>query len=131
MRIESFARAAEKAFNDRDVEAIVALWAEPAVYTAPGGQSSRGLDALRDREHELWTAFPDLRASMRVLGESGDTGALQVTFAGTHAGVFRDAAPTGRPIVFDFIGVFTFEGDKVVAERVFYDRLEIAQKLGG
>jgi len=131
MRIESFARAAEKAFNDRDVEGIVGLWAEPARYTAPGGQSAHGFDALRDREHELWNAFPDLRASMHVLGESGDGGALQVRFSGTHEGVFRGLEPTGRPFEFELIGVFTFEGEKVVAERVFYDRLEIAEKLGG
>ena len=61
--------------------------------------------------------------------EHGDGGALQVTFAGTHEGVFQGLEPSGRPFQFEFVGVFRFEGDKVVEERVFYDRLEIAEKL--
>jgi predicted ester cyclase len=129
MRIYDFAAAAERAFNYRDLDGIIALWAEPASYHAPG-EKRAGIEALAARERGLWAGFSDLQGTMTPLGEQGDSAAFHAQMAGTHDGVVFGFEPTQRTISFEFVGMVTFEGAKVIAERVFYDRLDLAEMLG-
>lgn len=129
MRIDDFTAAAERAFNDRDLDGIIALWAEPASYRGPGEERA-GIEALAVRERGLWAGFSDLQVAMTPLGEQGDSAAFHARMTGTHDGVFAGFEPTQRAFSFEFVGMVTFEGAKVRAERVFYDRLDLAETLG-
>lgn len=58
--------------------------------------------------------FPDVRVELRHLFGEGDS-VVEINRArGTHRGVFRGVAPTGRPIAWDEIHVYRFEGVRIV-----------------
>jgi hypothetical protein len=56
------------------------------------------------------------------------------TFTGTHTGVFStptgDIPPTGRKVEGPYVNIFDLEGDKVVRNRLTFDRLDLLEKLG-
>ena len=55
---------------------------------------------------------------------------MKITLKGTHTGdAFAGIEPSGQAFETVLIAVYTCEAGKVVAERVYYDRHEVAEKL--
>ena len=129
MHIHEFARNAEAAVNAHDVDAVAALWVEPAHYESPLTGFQEGIDALRQRERELFAGFSDITADCTPLGQEGDTGAMLVRFIGSHDGTYAGVAPTGRQVTLEMVAVLQFDPTgRVRAERVFLDAgLALAQ----
>lgn len=132
MYIHDFAEAAGAAVNAHDVEAVTALWAEPALYDSALTGPQEGLGALRDRETALFAGFSDLRATCTPLGQEGNTGAMLVRFAGTHDGLYAGLAPTGRPIDLEMVAILDFDDHgRVIGERLILDTSAVLAQLGG
>ncbi|RZT15942.1 steroid delta-isomerase-like uncharacterized protein [Mycobacterium sp. BK558] len=130
MFAQDFAAAAARAVNAHDPEAVVALWAEPADYHSALSGTEHGLDALRAREAALFAAFPDLRAIITVIADSGRRATVGVHLEGTHEGSYVGIPPSGRPVVLDMTAEVTFDDDgKVVAEHVGVDAAHLAATL--
>ncbi len=49
---------------------------------------------------------------------------------GTHEGPLRGLPPTGRSFEMQFLAIFVFEEDRLVCERVYFDRGTIMRQLG-
>jgi hypothetical protein len=58
----------------------------------------RGPDAVKQNIAAFREAFPDLNRVIEDIVPEGDRVALRFTLHGTHLGVFRDIAPTGRRV---------------------------------
>ena len=132
MQPQDLAGRAMAAFNARDEAALRALWTEDFHFVGPDGES-HGADAMLDREHGLWRAFPDAQASIEVICCGEDVVAMETTMTGTHSGplVLADGelSPTGRPIRIVFGVHVWFRDGAACLERVFYDRAALTRQL--
>jgi predicted ester cyclase len=128
-----FAALAEAAFNARDEAGLRALWTDDFHFVGPDNET-RGVEAMIAREHALWSAFPDARASVRFVASGDGIAVLQTTMTGTQTGPLdlgRDPLPaSGRKVEIAFSVHLHLRGDRACGERVFYDRLGMLRQLG-
>ena len=50
--------------------------------------------------------------------------------SGTHSGTYHGLPPTGRRVEVQVLGIYVFEEDRLVCERVYYDLLTVLVGLG-
>src|SRR5438477_5571856 len=81
---KSVADAAVTTFNDHDEEAIRALYAENAVFEAPGDVHVEGPDACTEYVMVWQRAFPDSTLTVHNEVIAGDTAVHEFTFDGTQ-----------------------------------------------
>jgi predicted ester cyclase len=79
---------------------------------------------------QLFTAFPDLHATIQDQVAEGDKVVTRKIFRGTHQGEFMGVAPTGRQIEFAVIDILRLENGKIVEHWAVQDRLALMQQLG-
>jgi len=129
---KEFPSRAEAAFNNRDLDALIALFAEEFVYRDPNGEA-RGREATRLREENLFRAFPDIKVEMTPFAWTQTTLAMTATMSGTFKGEFvvgdRVLIPTGKRFSFRFAAHFRFEGGYASSEEVFFDRPTLMRTL--
>lgn len=124
----------ERAFADRDLEALAALWSDDIDYEAPG-LALRGKAARMVAETVWLEAFPDVVVEIRHRAVDGPCVVFESVMRGTHTGPLRLGddvlPPTGATIEGAYVSIFRFEDGKVARQRVYYDRLELLTSLGG
>jgi steroid delta-isomerase-like uncharacterized protein len=123
-------------WNANDRESWAALYTDDVVYEAPGGARISGLADLTEKYFDaLLEAAPDRSSrDVRLIAE-GDHVVEEARYTGTHTGTWRspdgvEIPATGRSLDFPFVGVFTVEGGKISAIRIYYDQLEVLTQLG-
>ena len=87
-----------QAWDGRDANAIVALFAEGGTYSNPhAGQALTG-EAIANYAKAVWAAFPDLTAELVSVREIGPGQvAYEWLLRGTNSGPLMDGSPaTGR-----------------------------------
>jgi predicted ester cyclase len=119
-----------EAFNGRRADAEP--WTEDAGFVAPGA-SMRGREEVLAFLGAFWEAFPDGRLELsRVFGE-GSVAAAEGRFVDTHSGVFRtptgEVPATGRLVDFRWMSAYEAR-DKLAAEHLFFDQVELLTQLG-
>jgi len=122
------------AFNAHDVAALRALTAEDCTYEATGGVTARGREECVAATAMWFEACSDAHATVKqVIGE-GDTVVEAGIFEGTHDGILKtpmgDIPATGRRIKGDYVSVNTVRGDKLASQRLYFDRMQLAEQLG-
>ena len=122
------------AFNNRDWEAYGDLFLADAVTKAAGGVEAQGPAAILDFDRSWATAFPDARiTSLHKSAVGGSIVVSENRFSGTHTGPLQTAAgevsATGRSIEIPYAAVFEVDGDKLKAQRIYYDQLEVQSQL--
>jgi len=55
---------------------------------------------------------------------------VEFDLLGTHEGAFLGFEPTGRGFRCRMAAFFVFEGERIVAERVYFDSMTILSQLG-
>jgi len=124
---------ASRAFNARDLDALLALLSPDFLYVDPNGQA-RGHAETRAREQAIFDAFPDIRVVMKPLAWGDDALAMEAVLTGTHSGPFayggQIAPPSGRRIETRIAAHFTFSNGLAVREDAYYDRLTLLTQLG-
>src|SRR5579863_9762246 len=84
----------------------------------------------------MWTeAFPDNELAVIEEDECGSVLWQVGTFSGTHTGNLMTPdgqviPPTGRSVSATFADRFVVEGDVVVSETLYFDRVELLSQLG-
>ena len=53
-----------------------------------------------------------------------------MVFRGIHTGAWRGLPATGRAVEYRFAGVFEFEGDRLLCERLYFDVLTVMRQVG-
>lgn len=119
------------AWNDHDAAGIVNCFAPGGSYSDPlGGENLTGA-AVGEFATRQWTAFPDLRYEIVSIDACGAQGlALQWILRGTHQGVFRGRAPTGRSIELAGAEFVRMAPEGIRSARSYFDSLALLRQLG-
>ena len=110
------------AFVLRDVDALMALYADDAVNHQVAEAPLRGKEAIRRAFEEFFHAFPDETTEVLNLFEDGEWGIWE--WRGGNPG-----APPGAPVV-QGCGLFQVQGDKVVFQRGYWNKLTFFRAHG-
>lgn len=96
----------QQAGDGGDFAAAIRAHAGPGFIMHMANGEAGGLDFTSAAAAELWEAFPDVTLAMEALVVDGDRAVIQFTMHGTHTGVIRGFAPTGKvvdvPVAFGF-----------------------------
>jgi ketosteroid isomerase-like protein len=119
-----YAERASRAFNRRDVEAMLALVCEDFIYFDGMGIQT-GRESMRKRETALFEAFPDAQVTFTPFMVADDRLALTALMTGTFAAPLvlpgRVIAPHGRNITVHYAAHFTFRNGLAIREEAFFD----------
>src|SRR5262249_54145973 len=87
--------------------------------------------AVRELYVALFSAFPDFHVDTVFLKHGDDHVFVEVRFSGTQQEEWASIPSTGRSFNTRAGGLFEFEGDELVCERVYMDFGEFASQLRG
>lgn len=115
-------------FNRRDLEALLALFAERATYRDLFYGEHAGTAAIRAMFERMYREGRDHRWTMDTVLESARHAVAEWTFGF----VVTDAVPrsAGRTLQFRGMSVFELEGGKIRAYREYFDRGAQLVRLG-
>jgi predicted ester cyclase len=123
-----------KLFNAHDVEGLLELYAPDAEVHASGGMVAKGRNEIKKFTQSWIQGFPDVKIRSERLLVSGSTVIEEGIFTGTHTGAFPtpmgDIPPTGRRVEGPYVDIFDFEGERIVRDRLVFDRMQLMEQLG-
>ena len=132
--IEDIVKRGNEAFNSRDIDGLIDLYASDAEFKGPGKMVFKGKDQIRKFTEGWIQGFPDCKIRSVNTIATGNTVVDEGIFTGTHTGVFPtpmgDIPPTGKKVEGEYVDVFEFAGDKVISDRLMFDRLQLMEQLG-
>jgi ketosteroid isomerase-like protein len=119
-------RAISAAFNSRDVERIVAFFAEDGVFClARGpesvGRSLAGKAAIRNALADRFVQIPDMRWDHEEYILMGDRAVSLWTVHGKGA--------DGEALNYQGCDIYTFKDDKIVHKNTFWKQVENRDRL--
>lgn len=130
LRRQQLVRDHVDAENRADYEAALATFSHPRYEYVASDEIYDGADEVMAHWDELHTAFPDQEVKIVALHSSDDAVLMEAVARGTHQGPYRGLPPTGRKMEQPFLGIFVFEGEDLVCERVYYDTATVLRQLG-
>jgi steroid delta-isomerase-like uncharacterized protein len=104
--------------NAHDLEGAAACWA-----AAERAELRRAFAAIT-------AAFPDVRITPEELIGEGNKVVVRWTLRGTHRGPFRGLPPTGRPVVWPGVDVYTVVAGQITELVRAADTLALLEQLG-
>jgi steroid delta-isomerase-like uncharacterized protein len=129
-RREAVVREHMESENASDFDTTIATFGHPRYELVATGDVFDGEDAVRAYFAETRRAFPDQRNELVALHHADDAVIVEFDLVGTHLGPLRALPPTGRAFRCRMSSHFVFDGDRLVCERVYFDRLTIMEQLG-
>jgi predicted ester cyclase len=78
----------------------------------------------------VWSAFPDVEATIEDVIAEGDAVSFRVTVRGTHRGEFLGAAASGKEIAMSVQNIYRFRDGKVVERWTNPDLLGLMVQIG-
>ena len=129
------ARTSLQAYNDKDWDTLKASVTPDFVYDEIGtGRRVQGVDAALALLKGWAVTVPDSKATVHTACASGDTVALEITWRGTHKGAMPtpkgDIPASGKPIELRSCIVCEMAGEKVRAERQYFDMGTLLRQMG-
>ncbi len=123
-----------EAWNDHDVEAIMAMHAPDMVFhNHTAGESAQG-DEVRGHLAAIFQTWPDIHFETRRLYVRDGLVVQEWTASATHTSTMRRgdivAEPTGRQVKWDGMDVIPFEGGLVKRKDVYSDSVSILRQVG-
>ncbi len=122
------------AFNSRNWNMYPELCAKGYVGWASGDETMRGAAAQVQWDKAFADAFPDSRITTLRKATEGSLVISENRFTGTHTAPMQSAQgaipPTGKHLDLPYVGVWEIEGNKISAQRIYYDRAELLAQLG-
>jgi steroid delta-isomerase-like uncharacterized protein len=113
-----------------DLDGIIATFHRPRYEIVATGEVFDGEDAVRRYHGENFAGVPDFRVEPIQAHHGDGTVVEEARVSGTHLGRYRGLPPTGRFVRVRVCGIFVFEEDRLVCERVYYDLLTVLRGLG-
>jgi steroid delta-isomerase-like uncharacterized protein len=95
-----------------------------------GGHEVYGPDGVRGMVSAWRSAFPDLHFTLEDLLIEGDKVVTRWTCRGTHYGVFRGIAPTGKHVTFTGMTLYRIAQGKIAEQWTVEDGISLYQQLG-
>lgn len=133
--LEKVIAAYGQAWNDHDVDAILAMHTEDSVFeNHTSGGKAIGKAAIREILKGVFATFPDIRFDARRTYVRDGVVTQEWTASGTLAVPFtKDGAtvqPTGRKVRWNGVDVIPFAGDKITRKDVYVDSMSFLKALG-
>lgn len=126
-------RRLHEIWSTGDVGAVDDVYAEDFVGHFPPSShlpERRGRDGARQGILRIRAAFPDWHEQVEDMVTGGNTIVTRYTSTGTHRGIFRDLAPTGRQVRVPEISIYRVARGKVVEQWCSLDELGRLAQLG-
>ncbi|MBU2501156.1 ester cyclase [bacterium] len=97
----------------------------------PGGRTPDNA-GFKQGIRDLYAAFPDFGAAVAEVVVDAETGSAAVRWeaAGTHAGPYLGAAPTGRTIRFKGIEILRIVDGRITERWGEWDGIDLLSRLG-
>jgi steroid delta-isomerase-like uncharacterized protein len=127
-RREAIVKQHADAENRHDVEATIATFHHPRYEV--NGQPSDGTEAVRELLQGLMDGFPDLHADIGKMRHADDAVFSEVLITGTNDGEWAGIPPSGRRIEVPVVGIFEFDDDRLLCEKVYIDMATILTQIG-
>jgi steroid delta-isomerase-like uncharacterized protein len=124
----SVVRQFEKAFNQQDVDALLACFTERASYRDNFYGDHAGKDSLRSMFQRMFREGHDYHWSMDVVVESATAATSEWAFSY----VVSESVPrsAGRKIRFSGMSVFELDGGRIARYREYFDTGVALLQLG-
>jgi steroid delta-isomerase-like uncharacterized protein len=122
------------AWNDHDLDAIMAMHAPDMVFeNHTAGESAEG-DEVREHIGAIFETWPDIRFEARRAYVRDGVVTQEWTATATHSNTMRRgdlvAEPTGRRIEWRGVDVIPFEDGLVKRKDVYSDSVSILRQVG-
>ena len=118
--------AAEKA---HDISRTIATFHRPRYELAPFCFISEGGQAVHDLLAGLFASFPDFDIEHPRLLHVDEAVVVECVVTGTRRAPFAGVPPTGRRIEVPLVGIFDFDGDLLMGEKVDFDLAALVRQL--
>jgi steroid delta-isomerase-like uncharacterized protein len=123
-----------RAWNDHDLDAIVAMHAPDMVFeNHTAGESAEG-EAVREHIGTIFESWPDIAFEGRRTYVREGLVVQEWTATATHSSTMRRgdlvAEPTGRRIEWKGLDVISFEDGLIKRKTVYSDSVSILRQLG-
>lgn len=126
--------AIDRYFNEvlsnENPDAADALLTDDVVCRLPTGQTTHGVQAVKDAVAGAAAAFPHRGVHVDQAILLADRAAIVYTLVMAHVGDFLGIAATGKEITVTGVDIFHFTDDKISEIDVFYDPQLIFEQLG-
>jgi limonene-1,2-epoxide hydrolase len=119
--------AAESA---HDLDAVIATFAHPRYEIVPTGEVHDGEEAVRAYHAANFAGMSDFAVEPFRTYHADDAVLEEAWVTGTHDGTYNGLPPTHRRLRVQVLGIYVFEEDRLVCERVYYDLLSVLVGLG-
>jgi len=106
------------------------LYAIDFVYHSSTGRDIRGIKDYKQHISDMFSAFPDLHATIDDMVAEGDKVAVRLSLTGTNNGAFMGIPPTNKKVTMWEIQIDRVAGGKFVEGWSRYDTLGMMQQLG-
>ncbi len=134
MDVRQLAQKGIDAFNAHDAAALRQTIADDCTFWSSGGVTARGADECLAANTMWFGACSDARVTVSSLTVEGDRAVEEGVFEGTHDGTLKtpmgDIPATRRKIRGEYVNIFTIRGDKITEQRLYFDRMTLAEQLG-
>lgn len=123
------------AYAESNFDAYKADLAEDCVYEEIAtGKRVTGIDSYLEAIKRWKIAFPDLKASIKKVFESGDTLVAEVEWTGTHKGPletpFGALPATNKVARVGAVLISKQKDGKIVEARHYFDQLTLLNQIG-
>jgi len=127
-RREAIVRQHAEAENRHNVEATIATFHHPRYEF--NGHPSDGGEAVRELLQGFMHGFPDFHIEPTRLRHLDDGVLVEGLMTGTHDGEWASMRPTGRRIEVPVVGIFEFDADRLLCEKVHLDMAKVLKQIG-
>lgn len=125
--VETFFNVMWNTWDDATMRDIL----DPAIdFHGSIGLHVTGHDGFAGYMQTIRDAFPDFHNRIDEIIATDDRAVARLTYTGTHDGPLFDHAPTGKPIEYAGVAMFTMAGGKITKVWVLGDRLALLQQIG-
>jgi predicted ester cyclase len=123
-------RHPEEVWSRGNLAAVDELFAPEFVGHHPGQPDWVGPEGVKEIVTRTRTAFPDFVETVHDIVADGDRVVTRFTAAGTNLGPLGGAAPTGRRISMEEMGIFRVVGNRIAEKWGVIDRQGMLDQLG-
>ena len=120
----------DEVWTKGNLDAVDEIYAPDFVGHDPGTPDWIGAAGVKLIVKRVREAFPDFRETVEDVLTDGDKVVTRFTASGTHLGMLRGFAPTGKAFRMAEIGIFRVAGGQIAEKWGMADRLGMFQQLG-
>ena len=131
MKATEVTRRYHDAWNGGDAEALVAAFTKDGTLCNPDTFPGVSGEAIAAYAKGVWAAFPDFHIELLNAGEIEPGLVAHHWLAqGTNTGQGNDGSePTGRAVAIKGASIIQIEGEKIVSDQCYFDRVALAEQL--